>query len=1522
MMDASQHISTLRRLRDRLSDLSMRNRSVRLTRLYKKRAFDLAWLDQVYPGDSIRVLARLLGGRRQGVALLQPGADEESQALHRGLTYLDREARLVEGERGVYDLAIGLFFLCGTVAEGKYIQAPLFLLPRRLELARRSRAGSRWLLSPLGEAREINVNRTLLLALQKYADITLDIEALEEAAGEILFGRSREPGWIDEMGERLAERLRSWGLRVAPWRPAETAARDDASTPEPERLPPLPEYRADELPSPPLLHFEMRPHAVLSRFPLADTALLNDYDELVRILEIYPQQPLGYAGALLGDREAFREASQPEREAVHPRWHIEPVDESQEAALAQVLAGRSLALYGPPGTGKSQFIVNLVANALAAGKRVLVVSQKRPALDVIAQRLGSDLGRFVALVHDPVRDRQALMERIIAGLSPELSAEGVADESRRRRLLDTISEQERWFDEVHTALCAGGGGEGLSPFAAYAIRLQYPGSPQVLSVRRLPEMAPDLLAEAVPALEEYIEDRLRYRPPGSWKAERPGYGDRSRDDLERLMEDELPAVIGSVQDGLAWNDGRPPEMDDLERTAARHAEWEALAGWCGQVRAAPRGIWSWLPVLAGVDRPADVVLEDNAVLIDLLTRRDRAGGLEIEPQAAEGAETLFSEWESLSGRWYRFALPAWHRCDRAVRERLAASGLDSDEVRVGIETWRARAAYGAARATLLDKLRVWQHVGLDLETLSSTDLQRCREEGLAAAAVLESWRTLPTAARDLWGGMPETEEDFSKLAAAVAHASKAPAVLRRLAAAEQILQAWVGSHAGQWMDEALRQRRPESLVERCRSEIAAEFERMSAADRRMAEAEERYPELADLVWMATRGGVEDVARELWTAYAERWVRDAETGGCLVLRDLTQAEAERRRQRLAAAWDALPGENRRVLAARLHDAAAAIPAADRAELRKRAEQRRRRWPIRKMVERLWERGLSDLFPVWLCSPETVAAVFPLRQAMFDLVVFDEASQCTLAQGLTVVYRGRTVVIAGDEQQLPPSNLFSTTLEEDDEDEIIDEESLLSRAKAAGSDMALAWHYRSRYPELIQFSNQTFYNGGLRVSPLPAAMVSPPPLEWVPVAGRWEKRANEAEARLAVEILERYLREHPDVSLGIITLNRQQADRIQDILDERLQASPTLRERYEEAMSRDQDARPFIRNLENVQGDERDVIVLSIAYAPDASGRVPLRFGALSRSGGERRLNVAVSRARQKMIVLCSFDPETQLEVPDQASLGARTLQEYLCYAKKVSSGGLDNRSADGVPATTPLHHVHARVVDHLADRLEAAGWQVERAVGASAARIDLAVRSRREPDRYVLGVLLDGPGAAWAESAIGREVGRIAYLSRYLWTVFPLTIRELVCAGDDLCASLVQRLEVADAGCAEVPSPPSVAVKPAAHTDLDLPPAEDIDEARLSEKSVPEPSEALLVVGPGCTVRYRVLDTGREKTIVLVGPTVPRGIETVALDAPVAEALLDATVGDTVSMELGNRTVDLEVLEVLPPPEMPEMTVGP
>ncbi|MBK6580401.1 MAG: AAA family ATPase [Sandaracinaceae bacterium] len=1368
-------------------------------RLPKKRAFDLAWLDRAQPGESGVTLQKLLSGRAQDALLLKINSDEdESLGLHRGLVALDREVRLMEAERGAYDLAVGVGFLCGALAEGKTVQAPVLLLPRRLLLDGRGREGTRWTLRPLEDPREVRVNRTLLLALQKYMNLTMDPEALEEEASELLFSGRREPGWLGTLTAQLAELLNARGLSCTP---SLTAWGQPLGEPaEVDQLPPLPLYRADQLPNPPPGRYELRPHAVLSRFPLADTALLTDYERLIQRVEHTNTAPRGYAGALLGDPQALANLIG-ERRGPAPkaaRWHVEQTDESQEAALDEVMAGRSMAVHGPPGTGKSQLITNVLTSALAAGERVLVVSQKRAALDVLAGRLGPELRSLVALVHDPVHDRAALCDQLKTRLTQASRAYAPPDESARVRLIEEIRREERWFDGAHEALVKELR-PGFTTTHALTMRLKHPGDPTALTVRSLPRLSPEELDAATPALVRHVEDIAEAWTPGTWRASRPSLAARGPNELDALLEQTVPDTIRAIEQTLQWEAARAPGLEALEATAARQRSAEAVVAWCDLAKPLSEESWGWVGALGPGARSA--VSTDLNTLDALFARRAAAEGVPLTSLAqAEEAERLFDEVRRLSSSWLRYLMPSWYMGLDRVRALFSAERLSTDQLLPNIAVWERRAEYTRALHAAERSLGPLRAASLDLRKLDERTISTLRRVVPPCAEVVEAWASLSEDTRRWAGAMPTSEHGTDHLRAAATHALRAPALLATLTDAQRSLEAWLGPVAAEWIAEARRQGTPTRIRERVQTELVASFDLLSAADRRVAEVRRRWPALTKLVEEACLRGGLDVAAELGRAYAELWLREAEEAHP-VLKDLNQVEADRRRETLRASWSQLRGENHRALVARAELAVAQVSETHQRELLRRATQQRQRWPIRKLVEQLWDKGLAAALPIWLCSPETVAAVFPIDAPCFDRVIFDEASQCTLAQGLTSVVRGRSCVVVGDEKQLPPSNLFSTTLEDDEEEteQGADEESLLSRASGVGASTSLLWHYRSQYPELIQLSNRRFYAHQLRVSALPMPRLDPPALQWVQVPGAWSRRENHAEALAAVELLARYLRDHPTRSLGVITLNRQQSDHIQDLVDRRLESDEAFRTLYEDAMRRDMDERPFVRNLENVQGDERDVIVLSIGYSANDQGHVPLNFGALSQSGGERRLNVAISRARQKMLVLCSFDPATQLQVTESVSQGAQALREFLLFAKQP------DRSPDSEAAAARSPIVHDHLVATLIERLREFGWQAEASVGASAARVDLAVRSRSDPTRFVLGVLLDGPGAAWARTSLGRELGRAGYLERYHWAVHHVTARSLVRAPSAVMVPLLKRLEREDERLTVHPTPPSVAI---------------------------------------------------------------------------------------------------------------------
>ncbi|MFW6298140.1 MAG: AAA domain-containing protein [Bacillota bacterium] len=345
-----------------------------------------------------------------------------------------------------------------------------------------------------------------------------------------------------------------------------------------------------------------------------------------------------------------------------------------------------------------------------------------------------------------------------------------------------------------------------------------------------------------------------------------------------------------------------------------------------------------------------------------------------------------------------------------------------------------------------------------------------------------------------------------------------------------------------------------------------------------------------------------------------------------------------------------------------------------DIKRRIEQTRK-LSVSKFIDEHQLELFSNI-KVWMMTPEVVSEIVPLNFAMFDLVIFDEASQMFVEKAIPTIYRAKKVVIAGDTKQLRPSSLGQgrlavddDLLEEDEELDItLDAQSLLDLARYKYTETILNYHYRSRYEELIGFSNYAFYDGKLIVSPNQEHPKAPPIEYIVCEDGLWDRRQNLPEAKKVVEIIKRTIREKSeDETLGVITFNVQQRNLIEDLLDETLFSNSKYARLIEREMNRFEDGEDkslFVKNIENVQGDERDIIIFSTAYAKNAEGKFLRQFGWLNNEGGQNRLNVAISRAKRKIYMVTSFYPES-FHVEDLKSVGPKKLKEYLQYCKHIS-----------------------------------------------------------------------------------------------------------------------------------------------------------------------------------------------------------------------------------------------------------------
>lgn len=432
--------------------------------------------------------------------------------------------------------------------------------------------------------------------------------------------------------------------------------------------------------------------------------------------------------------------------------------------------------------------------------------------------------------------------------------------------------------------------------------------------------------------------------------------------------------------------------------------------------------------------------------------------------------------------------------------------------------------------------------------------------------------------------------------------------------------------------------------------------------------------------------------------------------------------------------------------------------DLALVRNEIAKQKRHIPIRQLFAR-GHRAVLGLTPCLMMSPLSVAQFLPRITGMFDLLIVDEASQMRPEDAVCALARAKQAVVVGDENQLPPTSFFDSG--NDDavtvDDERVDPrlESILDWSRSSFSHAReLLWHYRSRHESLIAFSNDRFYDGRLLVFPSPSAAGTRYGVRLRTVDGTYNASLNEREARAVVDAVVRFMREEPSRTLGVVAMNRPQAELIEQLLDDEIRRNgdDTYRERWAQTLS------PFfVKNLETVQGDERDVMFVSLTYGPSTDGgTVFQRFGPVNGEDGHRRLNVLFTRAREQLTVFSSMKPG-DVRVDATSNLGVRILRDYIEYAANAGRLLTNRARQDRVGHDSPFEESVAAI-------LKAEGFETESQVGVQGFFIDLGIRHHRWPSGFICGVECDGAAYHSTRSARDRDRIRQAVLEGLGWNI--------------------------------------------------------------------------------------------------------------------------------------------------------------
>ncbi|MBK7078087.1 MAG: DUF3320 domain-containing protein [Myxococcales bacterium] len=1132
-----------------------------------------------------------------------------------------------------------------------------------------------------------------------------------------------------------------------------------------------------------LPRWEVKDELNLGLFSFAKFQMWADLDQNIDAMLASPviQHLLEGKGASFPNDGSFREPHEIDRTSPKDLLCPMDADASQLAAVAAAAEGKTFILQGPPGTGKSQTITNLIAHSIAQGKRVLFVAEKTAALEVVQRRLTQlGLAPYVLELHSHKSGKKQVLEQLRIALEHSTPAAPATWDQDTRRLGEERAVLNQYAEALHRDR-----GDGLTVFKAMsqldrlrdAPRVDVPASfANSAEQRDAARRELDNLRTAMLALAPIDAQPWRGCDLPAWQFDLPA---QVAAQLDRAMTSlrGVTRAAGALAQSLGG--GAPETLADVVALGQAATLLAAAPPAAPTLQAQP----DWPSAQREASELSALVRQRQAGRSDLLARyREALFALDLDALAAQFARLARA-----------FFLVAWwglRKAKRSLRPVTVSGALGSrtqiaDDLRRATEVrdLEAQLATRGSRATALFGT-AWTGAETDPDQLDRaiawvSSLLRVRTEARAGL-----FATAPTLRADTADHARDTEREVAELRAALAalaqllgrgsltdgHADDPLAALgqrlTRWRSAVDSLKTWHGWLTAQ---RALTALGCTALVERGeRGELAAD-QVIPAFERGMYEAWLRLT-LAQEPSLATFDG--DAHRRRIQGFAQ------------LDRDLLHAAAG---QAVACVATRVP-------------VAAGAAGGEMGTLQRELRKQRKHLPIRRLLAEI-PSLTGRLKPCFLMSPMSVATYLDPRLTMFDLVVFDEASQIPTHDAVGVFARARSAVVVGDSRQLPPTSFFSSTSGDDDalDEEFEELESILDESIAAGfPERRLDWHYRSRHESLIAFSNFHYYRN--RLNTFPSAFETGPGrgVKLHTVAGFYDKggaRTNRAEAEAVVADLLTRLRA-PDArkrTYGVVTFSMAQQGLVEDLLDRARAEHPEIEPFFASAHPEP----VIVKNLENIQGDERDVMIFSICYGPDQTGKVSMNFGPLNRDGGERRLNVAVTRAREELVVYATLAPD-QIDLTRTRALGVKHLKTFLDYARR---GPAAMAEALAVAADDSFD---SPFEEEVCARLRAKGYVVHTQVGCAGYRVDLGVVDPERPGRYVLGVECDGAHYHSARSARERDRLRQQVLVGLGWQIHRIWSSDWWQHPDGEIAKVIAAIDRARAQAAQPPPAPSPA----------------------------------------------------------------------------------------------------------------------
>ena len=1229
----------------RLTTHTARSASVRLLRLSPRRFLDLHAFDLLHEGRrSFDILRDLLAGEKH-ILLCERAREKDSDVnkVSNQLRKIATEARMLFEERGTRDLHIGWPIIEGQLSDGRMVRTPLMFFGVQLVAT-----AKHWALT-IQMSDVVNFNLSFLLNYFASHGIAFD-EARRQ--------RLRPP--------ELPQEARPFLTALYRLLDAEGLSISFGSKQFEERLESMPSLRGEDLASQIRLgHLFLRTQAVLGIFSQANAMLIADYMSLMD-----KASPKDFVPDTSGAPAPIAASCTPFQ-----------MDGSQEYAFERVRKGDSLVVQGPPGTGKSQLIANLLADGMMQGKRVLLVSQKLAALDVIRERLKHQgLSEYVAQVSDLRNDRSALYKQLasrIASLQEEVYAVEQNTEqelSRIQQLHEKLEEASKQWQDLRASLYD-------DKACGLSIKQLYLSSD---SKKIAPELSLDLLDLHWTALHDLCE-KLRgvcrykqiFSPTHLW-AERCSFASYDASALQSIR-----SALAKAAEMLLTIEKESKTFFDAPLSLVRLRRlikpWQALKELSTQdAQALSTQEATWLKDPKGIRKSFEAVKEQIKELFTDIPPEDL-----LQPTHVAALHACLPRWLVWSRYPWLFTLyRLLAKGRKQVAEACACHGLPMDYE--GLAKLYVMLSKREKLEKLHENLRQaeWPD-GLPLSSTPTKDVSADVSTDVSTDA-----STDVSTARHLWQAWVEKHENaLQRLEAYEAtplHALGFRATDQSIAT----LLKWLSPFKDQlelsdvYLHEAQYKALKETGLGPLKEQLDADFDDLCALDELLDSLETKekksFEALHTLMGNWDAKAHEEVLRNAW---ALAWIDELERRTPL-LRSVSRKSFDEERKELMAmqiekeqlSSSCLQKVLRERLLSSYEEETKKQPLNHAYGLLKKKLERKRRIPHLRELFAHHDQELFALSSCWLAIPQAASAIFPLEK-IFDIVLFDEASQSFLEDGLSIIYRSKQVVVMGDKHQLKPNDLFANRWIDDeiedsyqDQDNVADSifskegESLLDWAATRFHSVMLNWHYRSQSLELINFSNKHFYEGQLFMIPSRDVFEQKKPaISYCKVEGRWQDNVNVVEANYVLDLVRRLAEEDPQSSIGVVTFNNPQQEYIQECIE-------SYRATYPNQGEVEAWERLFVKNIENVQGDERDIIIFSIAYAPGIEKEASLRlyFGSLSQQGGENRLNVAVSRARKHLYVVSSIWPE-EMNARRIQSPGGRLLRAYLHYALEASKG---------------------------------------------------------------------------------------------------------------------------------------------------------------------------------------------------------------------------------------------------------------